>query len=138
MTMRIAITTSSKHSRTMSLFSASTPFLLFLLLLVLPAPVPADRTKAKIYVDLKEARGCFRRMNADGVVGCQSSFNGDVGVVHFVDPKVGEVEPVGREKDTHGSHLVDRSFQDFTADLRLIQNHNRDAGFLQSILDRRS
>jgi len=60
------------------------PFLLFLLL---PNFTSADRTKAKIYIDMLEAKGCFRRMNSTGVVGCQSSYNGDVGVIHYIRPK---------------------------------------------------
>ena len=83
-------------TRTFSISMVSAPqlrmtllFLSSLLLFLLPNCITADRTKAKIYIDMLEAKGCFRRMNSDGVVGCQSSYNGDVGVVHYVRPKVG-------------------------------------------------
>jgi len=56
---------------------------LFPLFIILPNTL-ADRTKAKIYTDLVSVKGCFRRLNSDEPVGCQSSFNGNVGVIHVV------------------------------------------------------
>ena len=80
----ISIST-SQRSTFPSVLSLTLSILLAFLVVVFPSSVTCDRTKAKIYIDLLEAKGCFRRMNANGVVGCQSSYNGDVGVVHFFE-----------------------------------------------------
>ncbi|XP_004078628.1 nicastrin [Oryzias latipes] len=39
----------------------------------------------KIYIDLNETFPCVRLLNATHQIGCQSSFGGDVGVVHLLE-----------------------------------------------------
>nr|XP_022920439.1 nicastrin [Onthophagus taurus] len=58
-------------------------FLVFLTLLL--QNVTADRTKDRIYDDIKGAAACFRRMNATHQTGCSSDREGSTGIVYLIE-----------------------------------------------------
>ncbi|XP_046577349.1 nicastrin-like [Haliotis rubra] len=45
----------------------------------------AKRTKEKIYIDLQTQNACFRSLNATHQIGCTSSSEGNVGVLHYLE-----------------------------------------------------
>ncbi|XP_043915467.1 nicastrin isoform X1 [Protopterus annectens] len=47
----------------------------------------ANSVEKKIYVPLNKTSPCVRLMNATHQIGCQSSINGDTGVIHLVEKK---------------------------------------------------
>ena len=46
--------------------------------------------KDLMYIDLADPKACVRRLTTDNhqYIGCQSASNGNVGVIHFIKPKV--------------------------------------------------
>ena len=49
-----------------------------------------DDIEEMMYIDLVNPTGCVRRLTTDknGFIGCQSDPSGNVGVLHFIKPKV--------------------------------------------------
>ncbi|XP_048254327.1 nicastrin-like isoform X1 [Haliotis rufescens] len=56
-----------------------------LVLALLPSYTDAKRTKEKIYIDLQTQNACFRSLNATHQIGCTSSSEGNVGVLHYLE-----------------------------------------------------
>nr|XP_020665931.1 nicastrin [Pogona vitticeps] len=78
-------------------------------------PVHSNSVERKIYIPLNRTATCVRLLNATHQIGCQSSLNGDTGIVHVVE-KQSDLNWVLSE-GPHAPYMVLLHGELFTGDL---------------------